>query len=126
MKNIYFYRVETYITSFEKDKPSFDYTEAFSGVDLLSSKRQAINYYNQQVDILKNKDTFFGKPFGTPDNFHPDNNSAFSVVLYFVQVENGEETVDFPIAGDSEHEMEEGRELEREVFKSLGMILIEV
>ncbi len=127
MKNTYYYRVEIFLTAFDKSKPTLDLTEDFYGADLLESRERAIRYCNEQQESILSKGTFHDKPIlGYSEGRNAADQSAFSLVLYLVENQGDDFDMEYPIAGESDQEMEEGRQLEKKVFADMNIIFIEV
>lgn len=101
--------------------PSFHHEENFKGNDLMRCKSEAENYYREQLEALE-REGKFRLPFATPQDFKLGENATFSITLYFVHsYPSGEEHL-FPILGEDDETLEEGREIENEVFKALGLL----
>jgi hypothetical protein len=118
----YFYRVNEFMTSLEKGAPYYSQNRDFEGETLLDSRSKAMEYYAQQVQSFESEGTFVSNGFSDYSKQNqPGGNPAYSLTLSIVEkTPEGGET-DHIIAGDDEETVAEGRKMETEIYKTMGV-----
>lgn len=110
----YFYRVSEFVSLL--DGQSFNNDNDFKG-DLKTARENAYNFFKEREKGFENGEASFHLPFASPNDFQIGENATYSLTLYLVEsYSNGEEFV-YPLAGESEEEVEEGLQTERDVLK---------
>ena len=117
---IYFYKVNEFVASFEKDKnelSSLEHIEVFKGGDIKKNRADAVKYYNERLNGMR--DAKFFLPFAAPEDFVFGENSAFSVAVIFVEYYNEGYYIDYIIMGDDDETTKESLEIEAQIINEL-------
>ncbi len=115
----YFYRVEEFMTTFEKDQKQtkpLETKEDFKGNNLLQCRKDAVRYYIERLIGFQNSSYFL--PFASPKDFKFGENAAYSLNLYLIDVCSDREN-EIVLLGESLEENLEGQVEEAMIFKKL-------
>ncbi|QOW09097.1 hypothetical protein Q73A0000_01395 [Kaistella flava (ex Peng et al. 2021)] len=92
MMTKYYYEVDIFTTTFEKDenetKP-FRHIEKFEDENLSKAREEAEEYYNEKVVGIDTSTYIF--PFASPEDFNMGENSAISIDFSLVECYDGQE-----------------------------------
>lgn len=123
----FFYRVTEYVTTFNKDKGAnepFENVTEFKDHNLSKCRDEAVKWYNDRLAGLEKEGKYF-LPFASPKDFKEGENAAFSINLALVEVSLVEDSevveIEHYLAGESEEDIQEGREQEEMLFKALAL-----
>lgn len=122
----FYYTVGYHITDFAGKNYSHD--EVFKGLNLEVQRKLAFEYFNNRKNYSSEPQTFFDQQLTIhgPAGFKHGKHVAYSLQIWFNYISGDEISEnllvdnDFDYLGDSD--IIECRELERDVFKELGLI----
>ncbi len=120
----YSYSGWVFVTTYGEDPGNhepFSHTEYFDCPNLLEARKAAINWYYDTLNGLIKEGSYF-LPFTGPKDFEFGKNAAFSIGVFMVH-SWGDQIDEFCLLGYDEDAIEETIEMEKIIFKQLGLVL---